>query len=124
MHYVSIYLLTIYRNVIYNQSVTKTEFNILLSLASGQKHGYQIMKEVRLQSSGELKIGPGSLYSTLDRLLRDRLIIESGSEKVQGRERKYYTLSPLGLQDLKQEVKKFQKIVSRARDLAILKYAI
>ena len=100
--------------------MTKTEFHILLGLASGQTHGYEIMKHVRVQTKGELKIGPGSLYSTLDRLLSAGLITESGTQIVHGRKRKYYTLSAKGTKMLEAEIEKYQNIVLVAKDLALI----
>jgi DNA-binding PadR family transcriptional regulator len=51
-------------------------FHILLSLAAGPKHGYAIMKEVAELTDGELRLGPGKLYYSIQRMLEDGLIEE------------------------------------------------
>ena len=56
------------------QPLTPAVFHILLALADGDKHGYAIMKDVENQTAGRLKLGPGTLYGTIKRLLAANLI--------------------------------------------------
>ena len=53
-------------------------FHILLALAGGDRHGYAIMQEVAAGTGGKLKLGPGTLYGSIKRLLSDGLIAEAG----------------------------------------------
>ena len=48
-----------------NQPLTPPVFHILLALADGEKHGYAIMKDVEDQTSGQIKMGPGTLYGSI-----------------------------------------------------------
>ena len=57
--------------------LTPADFNILLALADGEKHGYAIMQEVITNTSGKLRLGPGTLYGAVKRLLESDLIEES-----------------------------------------------
>jgi DNA-binding PadR family transcriptional regulator len=57
--------------------LTPTEFQVLLSLAEGERHGYALMQDVRTQTNGQLRLGPGTLYTLLDRLLTSGIIEES-----------------------------------------------
>ena len=58
--------------------LTPAVFYILLALASGDKHGYQIMKQVRNDSQSQVKMGTGTLYGSLKRMLADGLIERRG----------------------------------------------
>src|SRR3989475_11734186 len=75
-------------------------FHILLALADGELHGYAIMKGVAARSEGTVRLGPGTLYGSLKRLLEAGLV-EEGRERAdpeRGDERRrYYRLTPLGL---------------------------
>src|SRR5262245_39539353 len=57
--------------------LTPTELQILLALADGERHGYAIMQEIHEQTGGRLRVGPGSLYGTVKRLLAAALIAET-----------------------------------------------
>ncbi|MGZ3716649.1 MAG: PadR family transcriptional regulator, partial [Ktedonobacterales bacterium] len=57
--------------------LTPTVFHILLALADGEKHGYAIMKEVESQTEGRIKMGPGTLYGSIKRMLSAGLIQET-----------------------------------------------
>ena len=74
--------------------LTPAVFAILLALADGEKHGYAIMKEAALPAGGAVSLGPGTLYGTLDRLIRDALVEETGL--TDDARRRYYRLTQLG----------------------------
>ncbi len=59
-------------------------FQILLALADGDLHGYAIMRQVEEQTAGKVRLGPGTLYSSIQALLEERLIQE-GSDMQRGR---------------------------------------
>ncbi len=98
--------------------LTEASFFIMLSLSSGPKHGYAIMKEVNQMSKGRITFSTGTLYGALKRLLDLGWIIRSGEEgegeEEAGRSRKDYTLSPLGKKILNSEVHRMQSLVQLA----------
>ena len=59
--------------------LTEVAFEILLSLAEGERHGYDIMKDIEHRTDGRLRLHPGTLYRTLARLLEEGLVEQSGS---------------------------------------------
>ena len=85
--------------------------HILLALAAEDLHGYGIMQEVQRQSEGRYRLGPGTLYDNLARLLRDGLVDESGGE---GR-RKYYRLTASGRRVLAAEIARLETVIRDAR---------
>jgi len=88
--------------------VPPATLHILLALADGELHGYAIMKSVRL--------GPGTLYGALKRLLEARLVEEAGERADEGDERRrYYRLTHLGVAVARAEVHRLDAIVRAAR---------
>ena len=90
--------------------------HILLSLAGEKMYGYAIMQEVARQSEGRYKLGPGTLYDNLQRLMKQGLVEEaaSGPEGDNSR-RRYYRLSGLGRGVLTAEIGRLEDVVSHAR---------
>jgi DNA-binding PadR family transcriptional regulator len=88
-------------------------FAILLSLAGGDKHGYLIMKDVRAPEGGGLQVGPGTLYGSLDRMMRDGLVAESGLSDDE--RRRYYRLTATGRATLRAELKRLDAALRSAR---------
>jgi len=77
--------------------LTPAVFHILLALANGDKHGYEIMKQVRHDSHDRVKMGNGTLYGSLKRMLAEGLIEDAGDRVGQDdTRRKYYRLTPRG----------------------------
>jgi DNA-binding PadR family transcriptional regulator len=93
-------------------------FAILLALAEGDKHGYAIMKTARTPEGGAIAMGPGTLYGTLDRLMRDGLVEESGLSDDE--RRRYYRLRAPGRTALAAEVERLHAAVASARSLGLL----
>ncbi|QDP98729.1 helix-turn-helix transcriptional regulator [Microlunatus elymi] len=89
-------------------------FLILTALADGRQHGYAVMKSVEDLSDGAVRLRPGSLYATLDRLADAGLIRGAGEEVVDGRARQYYALTSLGVERLAAEVQRMRANASRA----------
>ena len=90
--------------------------HILLALAGGDLHGYGIMQEVMRQSGGRYKLGPGTLYDNLQRLLEQRLAQEAGARAGdEDSRRRYYRLSSLGRSVLTAEVARLEGVVRDAR---------
>src|SRR5438045_357777 len=93
-------------------------FQILLALADGELHGYAIMKDVTARSEGTVRLGPGTLYGALKRLLKAGLVQESGerADPERGDERRrYYRLTPLGLSVVRAEARRLDAMVRAAR---------
>jgi DNA-binding PadR family transcriptional regulator len=78
-------------------------FLILTALADRELHGYGIITEVKALSSGRVALGPGTLYGALDRLTEQGLIRPTTTEVVDGRLRRYYGISGIGLSAVRQE---------------------
>jgi DNA-binding PadR family transcriptional regulator len=98
-------------------------FNILLALADGEKHGYAIMLEVERNTHGEVKMGPGTLYGSIKRLLAAGLIEESGERPdpaLDDERRRYYRLSGLGRQVLSAEAERLYRQVKLAQIKQVL----
>jgi DNA-binding PadR family transcriptional regulator len=69
---------------------------VLTALADGPLHGYAIIGEVSKITKGQVTLRAGSLYGTLDRLVDEGLVCATGEEVVEGRLRRYYTLTECG----------------------------
>jgi DNA-binding PadR family transcriptional regulator len=95
-----------------------SELEILLALADGEAHGYAIMRAVEQRSGGRTRLGPGTLYAALKRLLAARLIEEAGErgdgERDQSR-RRYYRLSDFGSRVLAAELDRLSALVRHGR---------
>ena len=93
-------------------------FHILLALAGGELHGYAIMKDVTARSEGTVRLGPGTLYGALKRLLEQGLVAESGERadpEHDDERRRYYRLTPLGVSVARAETRRLDAIVRAAR---------
>lgn len=88
---------------------------ILFALAEGEKHGYAIMKEVEAVSGGQFTMGPGTLYTTIQRLLELGLIEETSTSSGSERRRRYYRLSRRGRQVFEAELDRMQSLVRSAQ---------
>jgi len=101
-----------------NSPLTPAVFAVLLALAEGDKHGYAIMKEARTPQGGGVEMGPGTLYGTLDRLIRDSLVEESGVSDDE--RRRYYRLKARGRKVIAAEMERLQAAVQSGRALGLL----
>jgi len=89
---------------------------ILLALAGGELHGYAIMQDVSRQSKGQYKLGPGTLYYNLERLIDQGLVDDMG-RRVSDTDsrRRYYCLSTAGQVVLAAELKRLEGMIHTAR---------
>ncbi|HEX6551344.1 MAG TPA: PadR family transcriptional regulator [Ktedonobacteraceae bacterium] len=97
--------------------LTPAVFYILFALASGEKHGYEIMKQVKRDSLGHIKMGSGTLYGSIKRMLADQLIEEAGERPdttIDDERRRYYRLTDLGRRAFLMELQRYQEVVSIA----------
>lgn len=103
--------------------LTPAVFNILLALADGEKHGYAIMSEVEANTQGEVKMGPGTLYGSIKRMLEGGLIEESDERPdpaMDDQRRRYYRLTGLGMRVLKAEAERLDRQLAVARMKQVL----
>ena len=98
-------------------------FHILLSLAEGDLHGYAIMRQVEEQTTGRLRLGPGTLYSSIQALVEGGLIEEVGrSEEVDAAERRrFYRLTVAGRRVARAEAEGMADVLRVARARKILR---
>ncbi len=89
---------------------------ILLALASEDLHGYGILQEIAKQTQGSYRIGPGTLYDNLKRLMDGRLVIDAPrTSRNKDDDRRFYRLTPAGRAVLSAEVDRLQGIVTEAQ---------
>ena len=92
--------------------------HILLALADEDRHGYGIMQEVERLTAGAVRMGPGTLYGTLKRMLESGLVVETDDRPdpdMDDDRRRYYRATPLGLAALEAETARMHALVSAAR---------
>ena len=97
------------------QPLNHSEFHILLALADGERHGYGIMQEVEARSTGTTRLGPGTLYGAIKRMLATGLIEESANRPIakydDERRRCYYRLTRLGRSVATKEAERLAALV-------------
>lgn len=98
--------------------LTPAVFHVLLAISDGERHGYAIMQEIADHTGGRMKMGPGTLYGTIKRLLEAQLIEESDERpdpKLDDERRRYYRLTGLGQRVVKAEAQRHAEMVEIAR---------
>ena len=106
-----------------SQSLTPTMFYILLALGDVERHGYGIMQELEMRTEGRVKLGPGTLYGSIKRLLADGLIVESAEKpglETADERRRYYRLTNFGRRAAMAEAELFARLVEVAREKNLL----
>lgn len=91
---------------------------MLLALADGPRHGYGLKRHVEERTGGQIKLGPGTLYETIQRLEESGLIEESeAGEPANGQEaqRRYYALTERGWGVLRDELRQLSRLLDEAR---------
>jgi DNA-binding PadR family transcriptional regulator len=89
--------------------------HILLALAGEDLHGYGIMQEVTRHSEGQCRLGPGTLYDNLQRLLDQDLIAEVRRGGNEDPRRRYYRLTSTGKSVLCAEISRLESIFRKAK---------
>ncbi len=103
--------------------LTPAVFHILLALADGESHGYGIMQDVERFTNGETRLGPGTLYRSIQRMLVDGLIEELAialHDETDDDRRRYYRLTPQGRAAAKREAERLADLVDAARHRDLL----
>jgi DNA-binding PadR family transcriptional regulator len=98
-------------------------FHILLALTAGERHGYALMTDIEELSDGALRIGPGTLYGSIKRLVAAELIAESDSRPADvddDQRRRYYRITEHGRAVLSAEAARLAKLVTVASQRNVL----
>src|SRR5258708_34254272 len=101
-------------------ALTAAVFHILLALAGDERHGYGILKDVLRHRDGAVRLGPGTIYGTLQRLMETGWVEESGAPAADADERRrHYRLTRTGRTALEAEVRRMEELVRAARALRV-----
>jgi DNA-binding PadR family transcriptional regulator len=95
-----------------------SHLHILLALADEDRHGYSIMKETESLTDGDVRLGPGALYSALGKLADQGLIEEKDDRPapdLDDARRRYYRITAAGREALGAELTRLQRVVEHAR---------
>ncbi len=95
--------------------LTPAVVHVLLSLAGGERHGYGILKDVLHQTNDRVRLGPGTLYGTLQRLMEAGWVEECAGPGRTEERRRYYRLTRPGREALQAEVDRLDLLVGTAR---------
>src|SRR3984893_8838083 len=92
-------------------------FHILLSLGEGERHGYALKREISLRTGGKLKMGPGVLYGSINKMLEQGLIEESEDRPdphLDDERRRYYRITSRGRKTAQAEASRMRELVDLA----------
>ena len=98
-------------------------FHILVSLAEADRHGYAIIQDVAARTDGKVRLGPGTLYRSIQRMLEQDLIAETETRPAPDADderRRYYRITPLGRQVARAEAERLSALVKLARSTGLL----
>ena len=93
-------------------------FHILMVLAEGDNHGYAVIGAITARTDGRVKIGPGTLYRSVQRMLEDGLVTEIDERPAPEEDderRRYYRITPLGRKAAIAETQRLADLVRLAR---------
>ena len=98
-------------------------FQILMSLVDEELHGYEIMRRVEEQTAGRMRLGPGTLYNSIQALLEAGFIAEvaAGGDDANGERRRYYRLTAAGRKSGLEEAERLADLLRVARTKKILR---
>ena len=105
-----------------NAPLTPAVLHILLALSAAERHGYGIMKQVESDSQGKVKMGPGTLYGSLGRMIEAGLIRESDKKvdpKMDDERRVYYKITAAEQKALALELERYREVVAVAKQLRL-----
>jgi DNA-binding PadR family transcriptional regulator len=106
-----------------NAPLTPAVLHILLALSMRERHGYGIMKQVEEDSGGKVKMGPGTLYGSIVRMINAGLIQESDKKadpEMDDERRVYYAITALGQKALSAELARYDAVVALAKRNTLL----
>jgi DNA-binding PadR family transcriptional regulator len=99
--------------------LTPAVLHILLALSTEERHGYGIMKQVERESGGKVKMGPGTLYGSIGRMIEAGLIRESDKRpdpELDDERRIYYAITAAGRKALEAELSRYREVVAVASE--------
>ena len=99
-------------------ALTAAEFQVLVALADGEKHGYAIGKEIFARTDGQVQLRAATLYTVIKRLLENGLIEEDAARpdpELDDERRRYYRLSASGRRAAEGEARRLEATVKQAR---------
>ncbi len=94
-------------------------FHILVSLAEEERHGYAIIQDIETRTGGDLRLSPGTLYRSIQRMLEQGLLVESRRRPARAfddERRRYYRITPLGVAAARAEMRRMTDLVRLGRD--------
>jgi DNA-binding PadR family transcriptional regulator len=103
--------------------LTPAMFHILLALSDRERHGYDIMREVDERTEGKMRLGPGTLYGSIKRMLQSGLIEELDERpdpELDDERRRYYRLTDFGYRLAVAEAERLARLVKTARTKKLL----
>jgi len=100
--------------------LTSAQFHILLTLVSGQRHGYGIMQEIENRTGGAVELGPGTLYRSIKQLLAKGLIVEIQGTPDPGRQRRTYALTEVGKARTAEEARQLRDLARWVEETTVL----
>ncbi len=104
--------------------LTPAVFHLLLALSDADRHGYGIAKEVADRTGGRVRLGPGTIYGTLNRMREAGLVEErqtaAGADRGGDDRRRYYRITLLGRAVARAEASRLLELVDMARDKALI----
>jgi DNA-binding PadR family transcriptional regulator len=103
--------------------LTPVAFEILLSVAQGERHGYGIMQDIEDSTDGRMRLNPGTLYRAIGRLVDSGLLQELSARSapdLDDARRRYYSATPLGLRVAKAEARRLEVQIAAARAKRLL----
>jgi DNA-binding PadR family transcriptional regulator len=103
--------------------LTPAMFHVLVALADGETHGYQILKDVEELTGGVVRLSTGTLYGIIKRLLNDGLIRESASVDKDDERRRSYALTAFGREVARAEAARLEHTLALARRKALFRRA-
>jgi DNA-binding PadR family transcriptional regulator len=106
--------------------LSNAEFHILLAIADEERHGYAIMQDVKTATQGLIRLGPGTLYRSIQELLQKGLIAESDRypSTAEDQRRRYYRITTFGRRVLSAEARRLSEAVALAKSKRVLGKAL
>ena len=98
-------------------------FHILVALADEDRHGYAVIKDVAARTGGALRLSPGTLYRSIQRMIEQDLIVEADTRpapEADDERRRYYRITPLGRAAARAEAERLSDLVKLARASGLL----
>jgi DNA-binding PadR family transcriptional regulator len=98
-------------------------FQILLAVAEEPRHGYAIMQDVAERTGGEIRLGAGTLYRAIQRMLEQGLVTEvrqRPAAELDDERRRYYRITPFGLEVARAEARRLAQLLRMARSSGIV----